>query len=120
MVDACNNRGNPIPADTHQGTSSRTGAVKNKQILGLPGGQSQNLKGRFRATRRKARFRRDLAPGRPHKIIIVFPGCPEENVIPIGERPEILMFGVGGEMQRRPPLVPRGRLPRTARTQGVE
>ena len=37
----------------YQGTSSRTGAVKVKGILGLPGGQSQNLKGRFRATRRK-------------------------------------------------------------------
>jgi len=90
-----------------QGTSSRTGAVKNKQILGLPGGQSQNLKGRFRATRRKGRFRRNLAPGRPHKIKIVFQGCPEKNVIPMKRGPGLQCSG-WEETQRRPPLVPKG------------
>ena len=37
------------------------------------------------------------------------------------ERGPGLVFGVGEETQRRrPPLVPKGRFPRTARTHGVE
>jgi len=41
-------------------------------------------------------------------------------VVPIGERPGTPVFGVGEETQRRPPLVPKGRIPRAARRRGGE
>jgi len=43
---------------TYQGTSARAGAALINQILGLPEGQGQNLKGRLRASRRKTSGRR--------------------------------------------------------------
>ena len=39
-------------------------------------------------------------------------------MVPIGERPGTPVFGVGEETQRRPPLVPKGRIPRAARSGG--
>jgi hypothetical protein len=55
-----------------QGILSRAGAVLSKQILGLSGGQSQNLKGRFRANWRKARFWRNLAQDARIKLKLYF------------------------------------------------
>ena len=62
-----------------QGTSSRTGAVKFKQILGLPEGQSQNLKGRFRATPEKSQDPEEPGPRTPALNLNRISG-PHENV----------------------------------------
>ena len=88
-----------------------------KQILGLPGGQSQNLKGRSRANRRKARFRR-MAPRRPHQIRNIFPGSPEKDVISMERGPGFQ--GAGWKGSRGLPCAP-GRSPRAAafEVQGV-
>jgi hypothetical protein len=89
----------------NQGTSSRAGAALINANLGFARRTKPKFEGPIPGSPEKSQVSGEPGSGTPALIKIVFPGCPEENVID-GEGPGIP--GCRMERQRAPPLCPHG------------